>query len=62
MVTAISPSSEAADSGLQRGDVIQEVNRQAVRDTSEFERAVRNSRDRTLLLVNRKGATMYLAV
>jgi serine protease Do len=61
VVTAISPSSPAADSGLQRGDVIQEVNRQPVKTTSDFERAIRASKDNPVLLVNRKGSTMYLA-
>jgi len=61
-VTNVSPSSPAADSGLRRGDVIQEVNRQAVKNTSDFERAVRGSKGETLLLVNRRGSTMYLAV
>ena len=62
VVTQISPSSPAADSGLQRGDVIQEVNRQPVHNTADFARAVRDSKDKTLLLVNRQGNTMYLAV
>jgi S1-C subfamily serine protease len=47
---------------LKRGDVIQEVNRKPVRDTSDFESAMRNAKDATLLLVNRQGSTMYLAV
>ena len=62
VVTGISPSSPAADSGLQRGDVIQEVNRQPVKNTSDFERAMRTSKDETLLLVNRQGSTMYVTV
>ena len=62
VVTGISPSSAAADSGLQRGDVIHEVNRQAVKNTSDFERAMRNSKDETLLLVNRQGSTLYVTV
>jgi serine protease Do len=62
VVTSISPSSPVADSGLRRGDVIQEVNRQPVKNTSEFEHAMRNSKDQTLLLVNRQGNTMYVAV
>jgi serine protease Do len=60
VVTGISPSSEAADSGLQRGDVIQEVNRQPVRNTQDFERALHGSNGPNLLLVNRQGTTMYL--
>lgn len=62
VVTNVNPSSEAAEAGLRRGDVVQEVNRQPVRTTSDFERAVRSSKDSHLLLVNRNGNTMYLAV
>ena len=62
VVTDIDPSSHAAISGLQQGDVIQEVNHHAVRNTSEFESALRNSKDETLLLVNRQGSTRYVAV
>jgi serine protease Do len=62
VVTEVDPSSRAAQSGLQRGDVIQEVNHHAVTNTSDFERAVGGSKDETLLLVNRQGSTRYVAV
>jgi serine protease Do len=62
VVTEISPSSPVAGSGLRRGDVIQEVNRQPVKNTSDFERAIRNSKEETLLLVNRRGSTVFVAV
>ena len=62
VVTNVDPASKAADSGLKRGDVIQEVNHKPVRNTSDFESAMRNAKDATLLLVNRQGSTMYLAV
>lgn len=62
VVTGVDPNSAAADSGLQKGDVIQEVNRQPVRNSADFERAIRGSKDQALLLVNRQGNTMYLAV
>ncbi|HTS26617.1 MAG TPA: DegQ family serine endoprotease [Bryobacteraceae bacterium] len=62
VVTEVEPGSRAADSGLQRGDVIQEVNHHAVKNTSDFESAVRGSKDETLLLVNRQGSTRYVAV
>jgi serine protease Do len=62
VVTGINPSSRAAGAGLQRGDVIQEVNRQSVKTSSDFERAMRNSKDETLLLVNRRGSTLYVTV
>lgn len=62
VVTNVDPSSEAAEAGLRRGDVIQEVNRQPVNNTADFERAVRSSKDKKpLLLVDRNGSTMYLS-
>lgn len=62
VVTAIDPASQAAANGLQRGDVILEVNRKPVRNTAEFEQALQHSNAETLLLVNRQGNTLYLAV
>jgi len=60
VVTKVDPSSDAAEAGLRQGDVIQEVNRQPVRNTAEFERAMHSSNGKPLLLVNRNGSTMYL--
>jgi serine protease Do len=63
VVREVEPGSPAAEAGLRRGDVIQEVNRRAVTSVSEFERAVRQSRRETvLLLVNRGGSTMFVLV
>jgi serine protease Do len=62
VVTGVDPASKAADSGLKRGDVIQEVNHTPVRNTADFDSAVRDAKDGVLLLVNRQGTTMYLAV
>jgi serine protease Do len=62
VVTNVDPAGKAADSGLKRGDVIQEVNHKPVRNTADFESAMRNAKDAALLLVNRQGNTMYLAV
>jgi serine protease Do len=62
VVTDVRPSSPAAEAGLRRGDVIQEVNRKSVKNTSDFERAVAASKEETLLLVNRHGSTIYVAV
>ena len=62
VVTSVRPDSPAAEAGLHKGDVIQEVNRKAVKNTSDFEHAIAGSKEETLLLVNRHGSTMYLAV
>jgi serine protease Do len=63
VVTDVEPDSAAADADLRRGDVIQEVNHVRVRNTTEFERAVRQAdRQPVLLLVNRNGSTLFVAV
>jgi len=62
-VTDVAEGSPAAQAGLREGDVIQEVNRGRVSSVSDFDRAVRNAGGgTTLLLVNRNGYTMYLAI
>jgi serine protease Do len=60
VVTDIDPTSKMADSGLQKGDVIQEVNHQPVSNVSEFQGAIRKSGSEPLLLVNREGRTLFL--
>ncbi|MCC6586812.1 MAG: DegQ family serine endoprotease [Bryobacterales bacterium] len=62
VVTEISSSSPAADSGLRVGDVIQEVNRKPVRSAADFQRAMRQAGEVPLLLVNRRGNTLFIAV
>jgi len=61
VVTDVSPSSPLAAAGLRRGDLIQEVNHQPVKNVSQFEEAVRKGGKNPLLLVNRKGSTIFLA-
>ncbi len=61
VVTDVSPSSPLASAGLQRGDVIQEVNHQPVKNVTQYEEAIRKAGNNPLLLVNRKGSTIFLA-
>jgi serine protease Do len=63
VVTKVDPASAAADSGLREGDVIQEVNHSKVTNSSDFASALQKSKGGdSLLLVNRKGNKLYLAV
>jgi len=63
VVTAVEPGSPAAEAGLRRGDVIQEVNRRTVTGVAEFEQAIRQAgRDVVMLLVNRGGNTMFVII
>ena len=62
VVTGIDPASPKAESGLQKRDVIQEVNHQPVHNVAEFEQAMRKAGGSALLLVNRGGTTLFIAV
>jgi serine protease Do len=61
VVTDIDPASKMADSGLQKGDVIQQVNHQPVNNVSEFQSAISKAGSDPLLLVNRDGRTLFIA-
>ena len=63
VVTDVSPDSPAADAGLRRGDVIEEVNRQAVDSVSEYRGALRRAGKQSLvLLVSRNGNTTFVVI
>jgi serine protease Do len=62
VVTAIDPSSPKAESGLRKGDVIQQVNHQPVHNVADFEQAMHKAgNNEALLLVNRGGTTLFVA-
>jgi serine protease Do len=63
VVTDVSDGTPASDAGLQRGDVIQEVNHQPVRNVGDLNRALRQAGGKqVLLLVNRGGNTSYVVI
>jgi serine protease Do len=63
VVTNVDPASQAAAAGLQEGDVIQEVNRKPVTNSQDFAQALRQSHNGdSLLLINRQGNKIFLAV
>jgi serine protease Do len=63
VVTDVDPAGPAAEAGIQRDDVILEVNHQPVKSAGELSAAVRNSGSRpALLLVSREGRNVFLAV
>jgi len=61
VVTDVDPASKMAEAGLQKGDVIEEVNHQPVKNVSEFQSAVRKGGSDPLFLVNREGRTLFIA-
>lgn len=63
VITRIDPGSPAIDSGLQPGDVIQEVNQKSVINLDQFQTAIRNAgKQPVLLLINRNGRTSYIVI
>ena len=63
VVDSVDPAGPAVAVGIQRSDVIQEVNRQAVRSPEELRSAIeKNGNKPALILINRRGETVYVAV
>jgi serine protease Do len=66
VITDIADGSPAAREGLQQGDIIEEVARRKVSSPSEVDRLVQQAVARkapsVLLLVNRQGDELFLAV
>jgi serine protease Do len=64
LVTAVAPESPADAAGIEAGDLIVSVNRQAVTSVDEFARAIRQARGagKALLLVQRRNASQFVVV
>jgi serine protease Do len=64
VVENVGQASAAAEAGLKEGDVIQQVNHRAVTNVGDFNQAVKSSAkdNPILLLVNRQGQTMFMAI
>jgi serine protease Do len=62
VVDRVDQASAAADAGLRSGDVIQEVNHQPVRNARDYRTALSQAKSPVLLLVDRGGNTMYVAI
>lgn len=65
VVTEVEPGSPAFRAGARLGDVILEVNRNPVANLGQFKEvlgAALRSKSGLLLLINRRGAMLYLAL
>jgi serine protease Do len=64
VITQVEPGSPAADAGLQRGDVIREVNRKPVKNADEFLQNVEQAKkgNSILLFIQRNASSLYIAV
>ena len=63
IVARVDEGSAAAEAGIQRGDVIREINRQRVRTMSDYERLTREAKDgdRLTVLLQRGPMSLYVA-
>lgn len=64
IVAGVEPGSPAAETGLRRGDLIQEINRQPVQSVSDYETALSglNGDEGFIALVRRGQNTFYAVV
>jgi serine protease Do len=63
VVDSVPSGSAAAEAGLRRGDVIQEVNRNPVAGVNDYQHAVEQAgKQPVTLLVNRDGTTAFVVV
>jgi serine protease Do len=63
VISQVDPNGAAAAAGVREGDVIQEVNHQAVSSVSEFEHAMANTGNQAILLrIQRDGTGLYVAI
>ena len=63
IVFSVDDESAASEAGLQRGDVIREVNRQKVRSVQDFEKVTKDVKDgdRVTVLLQRGPQSLYVA-
>jgi serine protease Do len=62
VITNVMPGGPAARAGLRPGDVLLEVNRKPVGSAREFGDAYAKAKGNVLLLVHRRGATLFLVL
>lgn len=62
LVTKVEPDSPAADAGIERGDLIQEVNRRSVASPQAVREALKLKKGSALLLVRSGAGSRYLAL
>jgi serine protease Do len=62
VIAQVDPNSPAGQYGLQEGDVIESINRQAVRNVGDFNRLAAQAKGQTLLRINRQGNGVFVVI
>ena len=64
VVSEVKPGSAAEGAGVQQGDVIQEVNREAIKNLSDYKTSASKieKEELVVLLLSRRGNNLFVAV
>jgi serine protease Do len=64
VVVSVTDGSPADDAGIQAGDVIKQINHQAVRTLSDYNEAMGKTKadEPVLFLIKRSGKTFYVSI
>ncbi len=64
LITAVEPGSSGGDAGLRRGDLIKEINREAVESAADYGRLLEKAKEGESLLffIKRGSRTFYVTV
>ncbi|MBS0184641.1 MAG: Do family serine endopeptidase [Nitrospira sp.] len=64
VITSVDPGGPAEAAGLQRGDVIQEINHESIKSLSDYQKAAEKIKkdELAVLLVNRQGNSLFVAI
>ena len=64
VITSVEQGGQAEAAGLQRGDVIQEVNHETVKSIDDYQKVAGKIKkdELAVLLVNRQGNSLFVAV
>ncbi|HEX6801001.1 MAG TPA: PDZ domain-containing protein, partial [Candidatus Binatia bacterium] len=64
VIAAVKPGSAAEEAGLRSGDVITEINRQPIKNLTDYNRELtRNEKAKSVLLLVRRGqSSLFLAL
>lgn len=64
VITSVEPGGEAEAAGLQRGDVLQEINHEPVKSLADYQKAAEKIKkdEPAVVFVNRQGNSLYVAI
>ena len=61
-VSKVEAGSLAQNAGIQEGDLIKEVNNNEIKNVSDFEKAIKETKENVLFLIKRGESTVYVAL